>query len=102
MFAIVLHKGKQYKFEAGKTYEIDLLDSTEKKVVFDNVLLVSDEKNIKVGDPQVKDANVEGEIIENIKGEKVQVFKFHAKKHYQRSNGHRQDYTKIKISSINA
>ena len=102
MFAIVAHNGKQYKFEVGKTYEIDLLDSEEKKVVFDKVLLISDEKDTKVGNPEIKDAKVEAEFIDNIKDEKVNVFKFHAKKHYMRSNGHRQNYSRVKISSINA
>ncbi|HLC44049.1 MAG TPA: 50S ribosomal protein L21 [Patescibacteria group bacterium] len=103
MFAIISHKTKQYKVEAGKTYRFDLIeDIAEKKIKFDEVLLVGDEKSVKIGEPLVKGASVEAEILGDVKADKVTVLKFHAKKHYKRVNGHRQNYTEIKISSINA
>jgi len=103
MFAIVSHKTKQYKVEVGKTYRFDLIEEAKgKKVKFDEVLLVADDKSVKVGEPTVKGASVEAEILGDIKDDKVKILKFHAKKHYKRSNGHRQNYTEVKISSINA
>ncbi len=103
MFAIVSHKSKQYKIEVGKTYKFDLIEETkDKKVKFDEVLLISDEKSVKVGEPTIKGASVEAEIIGDIKADKVGIMKFHAKKHYKRTNGHRQNYTEVKISSINS
>ena len=103
MFAIVSHKSKQYKVEVGKTIMVDLIeDESAKKITFDQVLLVSDDKSIKIGEPIVEDASVEAEILGSIKDEKVNVSKFHAKKRYKRNGGHRQDYLEVKISSINA
>jgi len=102
MFAIVSDEGKQYKFEVGRIYDIDLHDSEEKKITFSDVLLISDEKETKIGEPTIKGATVEADFLGEIKGDKVEVFKFHAKKHYKRNNGHRQKYSKVKISSINA
>jgi large subunit ribosomal protein L21 len=100
MFAIVSYKEKQYKVEAGKEYNFDLIDQTDKEIVFSKVLLVNDGKNVKVGDPDVEGASVEGEIVKNIKDEKVSGVKFHAKKHYKRNLGHRQQYSVVKIKQI--
>lgn len=103
MFAIVDHKNKQYRVTVGQTLNIDLdSEISEKTVKFENVLLFSDEKSTKVGDPTIKGAVVEAEVLGEIKDEKVKISKFHAKKHYQRNNGHRQKYVEIKISSIKA
>ncbi|PIS07824.1 50S ribosomal protein L21 [Candidatus Berkelbacteria bacterium CG10_big_fil_rev_8_21_14_0_10_43_13] len=101
MFAIISHNKGQYKVEPGKTYRIDSQGETEdKKMKFDEVLLVSDDKTVKVGDPTIKGATVEAEILGEVRDKKVGILKFHAKKHYKRYNGHRQQYTEIKISSI--
>lgn len=103
MFAIISYKTKQHKVEIGKTYRIDLAEEiADKNIKFDEVLLVADDKSVKVGEPTLPGASVEAEILGDIKADKVTVLKFHAKKHYMRSNGHRQNYTEIKISSINA
>lgn len=103
MFAIVSHKTKQYKVSVGQTVRVDLDEKIKDgQVKFENVLLFSDEKTVKVGEPTIKGAVVEAEVIGDIKDEKVLVSKFHAKKHYHRNNGHRQNYTEVKISSIKA
>lgn len=103
MFAIISHKSKQYKVEVGKSYKLDLVEEVkEKKIKFDEVLLIADEKSVKVGEPTIKGASVEAEILGDVKADKVNILKFHAKKHYKRVNGHRQNYTEIMISSINA
>lgn len=101
MFAIVSYNKKQYKVEPEKEYKIALLDEESKKnFVFSEVMLVDDGKSVKVGEPFVDGASVEAEIVGDIKDDKVTGIKFHAKKHYKRNLGHRQDYTVVKIKQI--
>jgi len=100
MFAVISHNGKQYKVEKGKSYNFDLIDSEKKAITFAEVLLVSDNDKVSVGTPHIEGAVVTGEITDRIKDDKVLVFKFHAKKHYKRTQGHRQQYSVVKISDI--
>jgi large subunit ribosomal protein L21 len=101
MFAIVSYKGKQYRVEEGKEYKIDLIDQEDdKEIVFSNILLVDDGKDVKVGNPYIAGATVSGEIVKDIKDDKVSGIKFHAKKHYKRNLGHRQQYTIVAIKKI--
>ena len=74
------------------------------QVVFDQVLLVSsgDGGSVTIGKPTVSGAKVTGEIVEQGRGDKLVVFKFRLRKNYVRRNGHRQDYTAVKIAAINA
>lgn len=101
MFAVIDHKGNQYKVEAGREYKIDLLDTEDKEITFSNVLLVSDDKETKVGAPYVAGITVLAENLGLARGEKITGIKFHAKKRYKRNLGHKQDYTLVKILSIN-
>lgn len=100
MFAVISYNGKQYKVERGKSCNFDLIDSEKKAITFNEVLLAGDTDKVSVGTPNIEGAVVTGEIIENIKDDKVLVFKFHAKKHYKRTQGHRQQYSVVKISDI--
>ena len=101
MYAIIESCGRQYKVSEGDVVFFEKLDAEEgKKVTFDNVVLVSDGKDIKVGTPYVKDAKVEGSVAKNGKGKKIIVYKYKAKKNYRRTQGHRQPYTKVEIKSI--
>ena len=102
MFAVMSHKGNQYKVEPNKEYQIDLISSDikEKKINFSEVLLINDDKKVHVGNPTIAGASVEAEIVKNISDEKVEVFKFHSKKRYKRTYGHRQPYSIIKVLSI--
>jgi large subunit ribosomal protein L21 len=102
MFAVVSYKGNQYKVEPEKEYSIALADlEAESKFTFDEVLLVDDGKKIEVGTPFVKGAKVEAVVVGLLHDKKVTGIKFKAKKRYKRNLGHRQDYTVVKISSIN-
>lgn len=102
MFAIVSYKGKQYRVQEGKEYKIDLIDQDdEKNIIFSEVLLIDNDKDVKVGNPYITGATVSGEIIKDIKDDKVSGIKFHAKKHYKRNLGHRQQYTIVAIKKIN-
>ena len=101
MYAIIESCGKQYKVAEGDVVFFEKLDVEEgKKVTFDNVVLVSDEKDIKVGAPYVKNASVEGTVVSHGKGKKIIVYKYKPKKNYRRTQGHRQPYTKVEIKSI--
>ena len=101
MYAIIDSCGKQYKVSEGDVVFFEKLDAEEgKSVSFDNVVLVSDGKDVKIGTPYVKGAKVEGTVVAHGKGNKNLVYKYKAKKNYRRTQGHRQPYTKVEIKSI--
>ncbi len=101
MYAIIEECGKQYKVTKGDVVFFEKFDVEEgKKVVFDKVILVSDDSKVEVGTPYVKDVKVEGKVVSHGKGKKIIVFKYKAKKNYRRKQGHRQPYTKIEITDI--
>ena len=101
MYAIIEACGKQYKVLEGDTVFFEKLDAeVGKKVTFDKVMLVSDDKEVKVGDPYVKGVKVEGKVLSHGKGKKIIVFKMKAKKNERTKQGHRQPYTKVEITSI--
>ena len=101
MYAIIEACGKQYKVTEGDVVFFEKLEAEEgKKVTFDNVILVSDDKKVQVGTPYVKGIKVEGKVISHGKAKKILVFKYKAKKNYRRTQGHRQPYTKVEITGI--
>ena len=101
MYAIIEACGKQYKVTEGDVVFFEKLDAEEgKKVTFDKVILVSDDKKVQVGNPYVKGIKVEGKVVSHGKGKKILVFKYKAKKNYRRTQGHRQPYTKVEITNI--
>ena len=100
MYAIIESCGRQYKVAEGDVVFFEKLDAEEgKKVTFDKVVLVSDKK-VEVGAPYVKGVKVEGKVVAQGKGKKIIVFKYKPKKNYRRTQGHRQPYTKVEITSI--
>ncbi|MBP3463498.1 MAG: 50S ribosomal protein L21 [Clostridia bacterium] len=101
MYAIIEACGKQYKVAQGDVVFFEKLDTEEgKKVTFDKVVLVSDDKKVQVGNPYVKGIKVEGKVVSHGKAKKILVFKYKAKKNYRRTQGHRQPYTKVEITGI--
>ena len=100
MFAIVETGGKQYKVEEGQFIEVEKLERNVGDKINLNVLLVSDGENVKAGSPYVEGCTVEAEVVEHGKGDKIVVFKYKAKKNFRRKQGHRQPYTKLKITDI--
>lgn len=101
MYAIVTISGKQYKVAEGDKLQVARLSSeVGDKVNFDNVLLTDDGKNIKIGKPIVKGAVVSAEVLEHGRHKKILVYKKKRRKGYQRKNGHRQDFSAIKVNSI--
>ena len=101
MYAIIESCGKQYKVAEGDVVFFEKLDAEEgKKVSFDKVVLVSDDKKVEVGAPYVKGVKVEGKVLANGKAKKIVVYKYKAKKNERKTQGHRQPYTKVEITSI--
>ena len=104
MFAIVTIAGQQFKVTEGQEIFVHRLEAAQgDKVTFDYVLLVEKDGSVKVGTPIVKGAKVSATILEPlVKGDKVIVFKKKRRKGYRVKNGHRQQFSKIKIESIGA
>lgn len=102
--AIFRFKGKQYKVKTGDVIDVDLFESAESKAIeFEEVLFVSDGEKKHVGAPCVSGFVVKAELLqEMIKGEKIISYKFKRRKNYHRKIGHRQKYTRVKITEIAA
>ena len=103
MYAIIETGGKQYKVEAGQEVFIEKLDvEADTDYTFDKVIAVGSDDGIKVGTPYVEGATVSAKIVKNGKAKKIVVFTYKSKKNEKRKKGHRQPYTKVTISAINA
>ncbi|MCP2518920.1 50S ribosomal protein L21 [Candidatus Aminicenantes bacterium AC-708-M15] len=101
MFAIIETGGKQYKVQEGDRIVIEKLDlNPGEKVVFDRVLLIENNGQTLIGNPYIPNARVEGKLIEQIKGEKIIVFKKKRKKGYKKKTGHRQKLSEVQIEKI--
>ena len=98
-FAIIETGGKQYKVSASKILEIEKIDAEVGKTLkFKNVLLLNDDKNTEVGNPNIQGALVEAKLLENVKDRTVLVFHKRRRKHSRKKNGHRQRHSKIQIT----
>lgn len=103
MYAVIETGGKQYKVAAGDVISVEKLDVEEgAEVTFDKVLMAGEGSDVKVGAPAVEGATVTGKVLRNGKAKKVVVFKMKRKKNYRRKKGHRQPFTKIEITAVNA
>lgn len=100
MYAVVEINGKQYRAEKGATLTVDRFDAEQGTALsLDKVLLLSGD-TVKVGAPYVAGAAVKAVVQEEVKGEKIVVFKYKPKKDYRRTQGHRQSYTLLKVEEI--
>ena len=103
MYAVVATGGKQYRVQEGDTLRIEkIAGDVGAEVAFDRVLMVSDGEDVKIGNPVLENAVVNGTIVEQGKGRKVLVFKYKRRKRYRRTQGHRQLFTAVKIGTIQA
>ena len=101
MYAIVKTGGKQYRVEEGKTIVIEkLIGDSDGTVVFEEVLMVENDGNLRVGAPMLEGAKVTATIVEQGKGPKINGFTYKPKKSIRRRYGHRQQLTRVRINSI--
>lgn len=104
MLAIIKTGGKQYKVKKGDKIKIEKLNvEIGKEVTFGDVLLVAadEEKEVRIGKPHIKGAEVLGKVVDQGRTKKVIVFKYKPKKRYHKKRGHRQHYTEVEITGIN-
>jgi large subunit ribosomal protein L21 len=101
MFAVIKTGGKQYRVAAGDKLKVEKLPAdVGSEVVLDQVLMVGEGAAVKVGAPLVAGAAVKATVVGHGKGDKVTIFKLRRRKHYKKSQGHRQQYTEIQITGI--
>ena len=101
MYAVVKSGGKQYRVEEGEVFRVEkLAGDVGAEITFDDVLLFSDGEKVQVGTPRLENVTVKGTVIEQGQARKIIVFKYKRRKRYRRKQGHRQQYTAIKIESI--
>jgi large subunit ribosomal protein L21 len=102
MYAVIKTGGKQYKVEAGATLKVEkLLGEVGSKVVIDKVLMINDGENTTIGAPLIAGAIVNATVVSHGRADKVMIFKFRRRKHYRKTQGHRQSFTEILINDVN-
>ena len=103
MYAIIKTGGKQYRVSSGEQVRVESLAAAVGAAVsFDQVLMVGAGEAVRVGAPLVAGAQVKATVLGHGRGEKVRIFKLRRRKHYQKSQGHRQSYTEVRIDDIQA
>ena len=103
MYAVIETGGKQYRVQPGDIIDIERLagvSEDDSAITFDRVLLVGDGDDVKVGRPTVEGAEVKGELLAEVRGPKIIVFKFKRRKQYRRKNGHRQNLMRVRINDV--
>ena len=101
MFAIIKTGGKQYRVTEGQVLRVETIDAeVGNDIEFDQVLLLGEGADIKVGTPLVSGAKVKAKVINHGRAKKVEIIKFKRRKHHMKRMGHRQNYTEVKIEGI--
>ena len=101
MYAVIKTGGKQYRVQQGDVIFVEKIDSqADEAVTFEEVLLVNDGDQTRIGAPTVAGAKVEGKVLGQVKGQKIVVYKYKAKKNERKKQGHRQPFTAVKIEKI--
>lgn len=103
MYAIIKTGGKQYRVSVGDKLKVETLEADAgAQVTLTEVLAISDDLGLKVGNPTLAGATVTATVLSHGRGDKVRIFKFRRRKHSMKSGGHRQNYTELKIDAIAA
>ena len=101
MYAVIQTGGKQYRVKSGEQLKVELLGAeVGASVSFDRVLMLGEGDGVKVGAPFVSGATVKATVVAQGRGEKVRIFKMRRRKHYAKTQGHRQGYTEVRIDEI--
>ena len=102
MYAVIKAGGKQYRVAPGENIKIEQVQAdVGATIVLDQVLMVADGEAVKVGTPILAGAKVSATVVSHGRGPKVRIFKMRRRKHYQKTQGHRQNYTEIRVDAIN-
>lgn len=103
MYAVIKTGGKQYRVVAGEKIKVEkLVGDVGTKVTLDQILMLADGDKVTIGSPIVKGASIQATVLSHGRGDKVMIFKFRRRKHYRKTQGHRQSYTEIQIGDIAA
>ena len=101
MYAVIKTGGKQYKVAPGEKLKVEqLLADLGAEVVLDCVLMIGEGESVRLGQPTIAGATVKATVVAQGRGEKIRIFKMRRRKHYQKHQGHRQNYTELRIESI--
>lgn len=103
MYAVIKTGGKQYRVAAGDKLKVEkLAGEVGSDITLDQVLMLADGDNVTIGAPLIDGASVQAKVVAHGRGDKVMIFKFRRRKHYRKTQGHRQDFTEIEIGAIGA
>jgi len=103
MYAVIKTGGKQYRIQVGEKLKVEQLDAESgSELVIDQVLMVADGDQVSMGTPLVDGATVSATVLGQGRHDKIRIFKMRRRKHYQKHQGHRQNYTEIQITGISA
>ncbi len=103
MYAVIKTGGKQYRVANGEKLKVEQIPADiGQEIILDQVLMVGEGSEVKVGAPLVVGASVTVKVVSHGRADKVKIFKLRRRKHYQKHQGHRQNYTEIEVSAINA
>ncbi|AAQ58523.1 MULTISPECIES: 50S ribosomal protein L21 [Chromobacterium] len=101
MYAVIKTGGKQYKVAIGEKLKVEQIPAdVDSQIVLEEVLMIADGEQVVVGAPLVSGATVKATVVSHGRGEKIRIFKMRRRKHYQKHQGHRQNYTEIRIDAI--
>lgn len=101
MYAVVKTGGKQYRVSAGTKIKVEQLTAdVGSEVTLDQVLMIAEEGNVKLGSPLLTGAAVKAKVLSQGRGDKVRIYKMRRRKHYRKSQGHRQNFTELEITGI--
>ena len=101
MYAVIESGGKQHRVTEGEILQLEKLDAgAGDEVTFDRILMVGEGDSVKIGTPYVEGGQVTAEVLKQGRGSKVNIVKFNRRKHFQKTQGHRQSFTEVKITGI--
>lgn len=103
MYAVVKTGGKQYRVSQGDKLKVESIKADEgESITLGDILMVGEGDNVTIGDPLVANASVDAKVLSHGRGKKIQIMKFRRRKHHRKQMGHRQNYTELEITGINA
>ncbi|AOZ50512.1 50S ribosomal protein L21 [Chromobacterium vaccinii] len=101
MYAVIKTGGKQYKVAIGEKLKVEQIPAdVDSQIVLEEVLMIADGEQVVVGAPMIAGATVKATVVSHGRGDKIRIFKMRRRKHYQKHQGHRQNYTEIRIDAI--